>query len=57
MLLSVPQSLYSGMESYSLLAIPLFMLAGELMNQGGITSRLVNVAKHLLVITVVVLLM
>lgn len=45
MLLSVPQSLYSGMESYSLLAIPLFMLAGELMNQGGITSRLVNVAK------------
>ena len=45
MLLSVPQSLYSAMENYSLLAIPLFMLAGELMNQGGITSRLVNVAK------------
>lgn len=45
MLLSVPQTLYSGMENYSLLAIPLFMLAGELMNQGGITSRLVNVAK------------
>ncbi|MER2107972.1 MAG: TRAP transporter large permease [Solibacillus sp.] len=45
LLLSVPQSLYSAMENYSLLAIPLFMLAGELMNQGGITRRLVNVAK------------
>ena len=45
MLVSVPQSLYSSMENYSLLAIPLFMLAGELMNQGGITRRLVDVAK------------
>lgn len=45
LLLTVPQRLYSGMESYGLLAIPLFMLAGELMNSGGITKRLVNVAK------------
>lgn len=45
LLMTVPQRLYSGMESYGLLAIPLFMLAGELMNSGGITRRLVNVAK------------
>ena len=45
LMLTVPQRLYSGMENYSLLAIPLFMLAGELMNSGGITKRLVDVAK------------
>lgn len=45
LMLTVPQRLYSGMENYGLLAIPLFMLAGELMNFGGITKRLVNVAK------------
>lgn len=45
LMLTVPQRLFSGMENYSLLAIPLFMLAGELMNSGGITKRLVNVAK------------
>ena len=45
LMLTVPQRLYSGMENYGLLAIPLFMLAGELMNFGGITRRLVDVAK------------
>ncbi|RHW40093.1 TRAP transporter large permease [Lysinibacillus yapensis] len=45
LMLTVPQRLYSGMENYGLLAIPLFMLAGELMNFGGITKRLVDVAK------------
>ncbi|MER2108616.1 MAG: TRAP transporter large permease [Solibacillus sp.] len=45
LMLTVPQRLYTGMENYGLLAIPLFMLAGELMNSGGITKRLVNVAK------------
>lgn len=35
---TVPQRLYSGLESYGLLAIPLFMLAGELMNSGGLQS-------------------
>ncbi|MFC7686600.1 TRAP transporter large permease subunit [Ureibacillus sp. GCM10028918] len=34
LLLTVPQRLYWGMENYGLLAIPLFMLAGELMNSG-----------------------
>lgn len=45
LLITVPQRLYSGMENYGLLAIPLFMLAGELMNSGGITRRLVHAAK------------
>ncbi|MDF0726499.1 TRAP transporter large permease [Cytobacillus sp. S13-E01] len=42
---STPQRLYSGMENYGLLAIPLFMLTGELMNSGGITNRLVVFAR------------
>ncbi|MGR3652258.1 MAG: TRAP transporter large permease [Roseovarius sp.] len=42
--LSYPQQLYGGLEKYGLLAIPLFMLVGELMNEGGITRRLVNFA-------------
>lgn len=44
---TTPQRLYSGLESYGLLAIPLFMLAGELMNSGGITKRLINFSKSL----------
>ncbi|RDU38740.1 C4-dicarboxylate ABC transporter permease [Neobacillus piezotolerans] len=45
MLINSPQRLFSSLESYSLLAIPLFMLAGEIMNTGGITSRLVTFAQ------------
>ncbi|MBI5446434.1 MAG: TRAP transporter large permease [Deltaproteobacteria bacterium] len=40
----LPQRMLSGLDSFSLLAIPFFYLAGELMNEGGITQRLVNVA-------------
>jgi len=42
--LSYPQQLFSGLERYGLLAIPLFVLTGELMNEGGITRRLIAVA-------------
>lgn len=42
---SLPQQLFSGAESYGLLAIPLFMLTGELMNRGGVTVRLVGLAR------------
>lgn len=44
---SAPQRLFSGLENYGLLAIPLFMLAGELMNSSGITNRLIHFAKVL----------
>ena len=36
------QKMNSGVESFSLLAVPLFILAGNIMNNGGIAKRLVN---------------
>ena len=42
---SFMQQLFSGVENYGLLAIPLFMLTGELMNEGGMTTRLINAAR------------
>jgi len=39
--------LFSGVDSYGLLAIPLFLFLGELMNGGGLTQRLVGLAKAL----------
>lgn len=39
------QKMNSGVESFSLLAIPLFILAGNIMNNGGIAKRLVNFAQ------------
>ncbi|OBA00254.1 C4-dicarboxylate ABC transporter permease [Halomonas sp. G11] len=40
----VAQQFFGGMESFPLLAIPLFILAGELMNEAGITHRIINLA-------------
>ncbi len=37
----VATQMFGGLESYPLLAIPLFILAGELMNESGITSRII----------------
>ncbi|AXI44782.1 C4-dicarboxylate ABC transporter permease [Sulfitobacter sp. SK012] len=42
---SFAQKMFGGLENYGLLAIPLFMLTGELMNEGGMTKRLVNMAR------------
>lgn len=41
----VAQKLFSSINSFSLMAIPFFMLSGELMEAGGISRRLVNIAK------------
>ena len=38
----LPQRLFSGMESYALIALPLFILMGQVMNKGGITARLIQ---------------
>ena len=38
----VATQMFGGIKSYPLLAIPLFILAGELMNESGITSRIIN---------------
>lgn len=40
----LPQTLVAGTQSFSLLAIPFFMLAGEIMAAGGLSRRLVQVA-------------
>lgn len=42
--ISFPQQLFGGLENYSLLAIPLFVLVGEIMNEVGMTRRLVAFA-------------
>lgn len=41
------QSMYSGFESLPLTAIPCFMLAGAVMETGGLSKRLVNVAEKM----------
>jgi len=43
----VPHRAIAGMDSFLLLAMPLFVLAGDLMNTGGITERLVGFARAL----------
>ena len=43
----IPQKLFTGMDSFSLMAVPFFMLAGTLMEKSGITDILVNWAKSL----------
>lgn len=44
-LITAAQRIFSGIDSFSLLAIPFFVLAGVIMNNGGIALRLVNFAK------------
>ena len=39
------QRIFAGSNSFSLIAIPFFILAGNIMNNGGIATRLVNCAK------------
>jgi C4-dicarboxylate transporter DctM subunit len=46
-LVLIPQKMFFGLDSWLLLAIPLFMLAGELMNSGGMSKRLVTFASEL----------
>ena len=38
----LPQRLFAGMDSYVLIALPLFVLMGQLMNSSGITARLIS---------------
>lgn len=46
-LTTVAQRLGTGLDSFALLAIPFFILSGELMNKGGIAHRLIAFAKSL----------
>ena len=46
-LLLVAQRMFTGIDSFPLMAIPLFILAGNLMSAGGISQRLVALAKSI----------
>ncbi|MFZ7092401.1 TRAP transporter large permease [Primorskyibacter sp. 2E233] len=43
----MPQKIYAGMDVFVLLSIPGFILAGNLMNRGGITERIIRFANSL----------
>lgn len=43
----MPQKMYAGMDVFVLLSIPGFILAGNLMNRGGITTRIIRFANAL----------
>jgi tripartite ATP-independent transporter DctM subunit len=46
-LTTIAQRMTTGIDSFALLAIPFFILAGEIMKRGGIANRLINFAKSL----------
>ncbi len=46
-ILTAAQRMITGIDNFTMLAIPLFVLAGILMNNGGIAFRLINFAKVL----------
>ncbi len=43
----IPQKMFSGMDSFVLLSIPAFVLAGNLMNGGGITDRILRFSNSI----------
>jgi tripartite ATP-independent transporter DctM subunit len=43
----IPQRVWAGTNSFVIIAMPLFILAGELMNRGGITRRIINFSMML----------
>jgi tripartite ATP-independent transporter DctM subunit len=40
----VPRQIFGGMNSYALMAVPFFILAGEMMNAAGVTQRIIRLA-------------
>jgi len=47
-LMLIPQKLFANVNNFSLLAILLFMLAGELMNRGGITKNILDFSSKII---------
>lgn len=43
----IPQRMFTGMDSFPLMAVPFFILAGELMNSAGITHRIIRFSNAL----------
>lgn len=48
LLVVMPQRVFSGMNNYALISLPLFILMGQVMNASGITARLIDMAMVLL---------
>ncbi len=46
-LVIIPAKMYSGIDVFVLLSIPGFILAGNLMNQGGLTEKIINFCNHI----------
>ena len=46
-LIAFAQKMYSGLDSFTLLCIPGFILAGNLMNEGGLTRKIIAFSKAL----------
>ena len=46
-LTAVPYQMYTALDKFPLVAVPLFLLAGELMNLGAITERLLELSREL----------
>jgi tripartite ATP-independent transporter DctM subunit len=46
-LITLPQKMFSGMNSFVLLCVPGFILAGNLMNRGGITMKIIDFSNSL----------
>ncbi|NJO36341.1 MAG: TRAP transporter large permease [Rhizobiales bacterium] len=44
-LVSAPTRMFTGIDSFILLSAPFYILAGEVMNRGGVTERLIRVAR------------
>jgi len=46
-LMVIPQRMFAGINSFTLLCVPGFILAGKLMSQGGISERIIDFANAL----------
>lgn len=46
-LTSIPYQMYTALDKFPLVAVPLFLLAGELMNMGAVTERLLGLSREL----------
>ena len=45
---TIAQRMATGLDSFTLLAIPFFVLAGQLINKGGLAHRLIRLAKNMM---------
>jgi len=48
LIIVMPQRVFSGMNNYALISLPLFILMGQVMNSSGITARLIDMSMVLL---------